>query len=624
MFRKITCIAIVLTLAALLCIQACKPSSCIKKDGYGEQKPCSEESDKKLSWAEKLVYVPPLPECKEKDGEIYGKIGRFRHRWWHYYKRALSYMEGGFWDEAEKDLKKAIHQRGEDQWDARTYGMHFIDYFPHRELGVVYYLKGEKDKLPLSLKELRTSLQQTPTAKTLYYLEPLYQKTLDYKNELIRSGVDKECLTEMGLDDVEKSYPKITIEKGTHQETREDIITVSGYVEDENYIKSVAIRFIKKDDNKKSMYEEDDFLFEPIFLLNSREDLERNLGERQLSILDEQAVLRNLKTKVSFTKQLLFLPSGTHNIEVRAENVMGCHFIQPLKIVIDRSAPIINVKKKQRGKEKIDFSISASDQNNISHFSVNGKIIDIEKGGNIVHCTETLANSLEKLDLEAMDNFGNKARYIQKLSPLSYASHKLFANAGSFIAQQRFHDERSSDKKPTITIVNWPSDGIIYMKDEFPINVEIQDDTEIQSVKIKDVTIFEKGKSDNRYEYFNIIRKDSHNFVYPIDLTKENRIEATDIDGETSEIIIREGSESERHDNLITFQRGTYEAFKTDNRLKILVIPFVKGKNSDIINVNNFQEKLIKAIHSIHHIRKERRFGGREFINIGENYYSKS
>ena len=51
---------------------------------------------------------------------------------------------------------------------ARTYGMHFIDYFPHRELGIVYY---EMRKMDAAKKELELSLVHFPTAKARFYLD---------------------------------------------------------------------------------------------------------------------------------------------------------------------------------------------------------------------------------------------------------------------------------------------------------------------------------------------------------------------------------------------------------------------------------------------------------------------
>ncbi len=105
----------------------------------------------------------------EKNGVRYGVVeGLFNHRWWNYYERALSYADGGFWQEAENDLREAIRQRSNDQRRARTYGMHFLDYFPHRELGVVLFQTGRFEE---AAKELELSISQEKSAKAELYLD---------------------------------------------------------------------------------------------------------------------------------------------------------------------------------------------------------------------------------------------------------------------------------------------------------------------------------------------------------------------------------------------------------------------------------------------------------------------
>ncbi len=51
-----------------------------------------------------------------KDGKEYGKVqGSFRHKWWNYYERGLSFQEGKFHTDALSDLSEAIQQRKKDQ-----------------------------------------------------------------------------------------------------------------------------------------------------------------------------------------------------------------------------------------------------------------------------------------------------------------------------------------------------------------------------------------------------------------------------------------------------------------------------------------------------------------------------
>ena len=77
-------------------------------------------------------------------------------------------MDGAFYPEAITDFEAAIAQREKDQRMARTYGMHFVDYFPHRELGVALFEAGNLER---AQTEIERSLAQYPTAKARFYLD---------------------------------------------------------------------------------------------------------------------------------------------------------------------------------------------------------------------------------------------------------------------------------------------------------------------------------------------------------------------------------------------------------------------------------------------------------------------
>jgi hypothetical protein len=94
--------------------------------------------------------------------------GTWRGKWWNYYERGLGYSDKGEWGKALKDFANAIDLREHDQRRARTYGMHFTDYLPHRELGVAYFHLGDFSG---ALRELELSSGSVKTDKTNKYLD---------------------------------------------------------------------------------------------------------------------------------------------------------------------------------------------------------------------------------------------------------------------------------------------------------------------------------------------------------------------------------------------------------------------------------------------------------------------
>ncbi len=178
---------------------------------------------------------PPL----EKDGRLYGVTeGAFRHRWWNFYERGLSFAEGAFYPEALADLATAVDGRDRDQRMARTYGMHFIDYFPHREMGVIHYLRGEYGK---ARRELTLSLEQAPTAKAGYYLDRTRKAILEDRS---RTWGPPTLSLEMPDGEIW---------------TRADPVVIEGAAEDEAFISAVVVNgkplFLKRTERKAAFRE---------------------------------------------------------------------------------------------------------------------------------------------------------------------------------------------------------------------------------------------------------------------------------------------------------------------------------------------------------------------------------
>ena len=160
-----------------------------------------------------------------KDGKQYGVTSSqfWRGTWWQHYERALSYADGEFWDDAIASFQAAVATRlgQKDQRRANTYGLHFIDnYFPHRELGIVYY---RLNRYPDALHELTTSLDQVESAKTKFYL----------------NKVRKVLLQQGGRDTVPPRIVLDTPPDGLL--TNRFTVHVTGHAEDDTYVSTIAI-----------------------------------------------------------------------------------------------------------------------------------------------------------------------------------------------------------------------------------------------------------------------------------------------------------------------------------------------------------------------------------------------
>ena len=107
--------------------------------------------------------------------EITRDFNLYRGKWWNHYVRGRWYADGGYYDEAIQDFKKSISLRSKDERSARSYGLHFWEYFAHRELGIVYY---NQEKYEEAKKELETSLSTADSARTKFYLNKSNEEIL--------------------------------------------------------------------------------------------------------------------------------------------------------------------------------------------------------------------------------------------------------------------------------------------------------------------------------------------------------------------------------------------------------------------------------------------------------------
>ncbi len=501
--------------------------------------------------------------CTQTDTGFVEYKGPFRHRWWHYYKRAMCFAEKGCWDEAIKDLKIAIDQRGEDQWDARTYGMHFTDYFPRREMGIAYYYLGKVDE---AKNKLEASISQTPTEKALVYLERSYGVLIKQKK-------------------IEISKPNIFIIPDT--ESNNESLIISGVIGDNKYIREITVND------------------EPVFLMNTKEDLDRMPDKRELSklSLEEQNILKNLEKQVYFIKQIPALHGMGQRITVKAQNVMGKDSVtlKDVPINVDKSGPVISVHNySYTDDKKIIISGCLMDDSKISDFSINGNKIPIPKDNKLFCFRESVEINADKIfKLASHDKLGNKTEMISNF-------------------------KSNYDTYPIIKVKNLKDEQAVYVKSETLSLYKIEVDIEGNNIK--------KLSINNN----NILGKQGGNFIslnYEINLQEDTCIEAIDENNKRTIQKIRgtivkkdEKKESKKDDviwiasrdmisqdnNMMMLAQGdtTKESakqqaeikgitasiadpFSIENRLSFLVLPFYSKDNID------FQSVLMKSIIAI-------------------------
>lgn len=362
-----------------------------------------------------------------KDGKQYGHVkGSFRHRWWNYHERGVSFSDGQFYAEAMADFNAAIRQREKDQRMARTYGMHFTDYFPHRELGIIYY---ETRDLQAAKKELELSLSHFPSAKARFYLDRV-------RKDLLIEQTSKEETT-----------PEIVLNIDTDEIwTREDPVVLAGVAEDKHYVAGISIAGV------------------PIFLEGSNE-------------------------RIPF-KKALHLSQGRHTVTVEAKNLLGKVAKRQVVIHVDREGPVISLSGIERleptsssSEKAFTISGSAYDEGQVDELSLNGRQIPIQKGVEVVF-NEKISVAKGRLELRARDSLGNETADIISLnSTATRRMPPLLASAGndSSILLMASLLKQKDTRPPNINLKGWTEQQTVFLEKVY-IEGQISDENKIVSL----------------------------------------------------------------------------------------------------------------------------------------------
>ncbi|WP_186441521.1 CsgG/HfaB family protein [Desulfamplus magnetovallimortis] len=336
-----------------------------------------------------LMFCAPVQDKgKLKDGKLYGVTeGLFRGKWWNYYERALSFAEGDFLEDAERDLRVALNQRDPDQRRARTYGMHFVDYFPHRELGIVLLSMGRVSE---AIDELETSLAAEDSAKAKFYLNRARKMLLMSQSgpgDVIPPEINITSLfsSSSSLSSSEPTLPssapsmssssaKVASDRllsSSSVLTNNFVIDISGAITDQNYVYCVTVN-------------------------NTPQFME--LAEK----------------KIRFEQRVNLVP-GKNSIIIEAEDLMGNKTRKTIDVIADDVGPQISVLNYMNGQKvdqsSVELTISYYDDSGVDYLVINDDRLTSENRKNgILSKVVSLQPGKNTISMEALDRAGNRTR----------------------------------------------------------------------------------------------------------------------------------------------------------------------------------------------------------------------
>ncbi len=394
------------------------------------------------------------PVCTKDETTYCRTRGNFTGQWYDHYERALSCMEGGCFDTAISDLDESVKIRDQDQRRARTLGMHFIDYFPHREKGLIHYLEGQYEE---ARSELELSIKYYPSAKALFYLDEVRKKIME---------IERQAPTKPHLFII---FPELSEEKSIW--TKDDPVIISGIANDEQqYISEITLAG------------------KPVFIEASSKSVE-------------------------FTENLV-LDQGRHEIDIVARNLLGGEADRRIVINVDRTGPIIILEKFDPGVSITGYLYDES--GDISLF-VNNKPVEVPKGMD-VEFNVRLDPDVQDVTLQAKDKLGNETRtnvsegMSTNISPVPMLAQN---SSDAVIDNSRVFSVLSGSVKsqaPEITLKGWSNRETVFKK-SVNVQVEVRSRSNIEKISIngKPRVIHRSGRIIS-FNYFARLKQGKNTF----------------------------------------------------------------------------------------------------------------
>ena len=451
-----------------------------------------------------------LPTCT-KEGKAFCTIkGAFRDKWYDYYELGLSCTKGQCFDAAIESFQKAISKRRHDERMTRAYGMHIIDYFPHRELGICYYLIHDFIK---AFESLERSIQQEPSAKAKFYLDEV-RKQLFYSQ--------KKQLT----------APEITVhglENNLELWTKQDPVIISGIAKDDLFIHKIAI--------------------------------------------SDRLVFMDSASKVKLFEESFALSPGQHVIQVMAENLLGGITQKNVTVHIDRTGPMITLKKMLPFDRIEGILYDASGKMSLTANEID---IPLRKGQQVSFSIQWPSEN-DEMKIVARDKVNNQTTAVinSKMKCFQNMTHNVYFASND--SQNRSDTKPFALNTPKMNIQDWSDFNVVYT-DRIELSGSIHSQQAIVSLRINEISL-ETANGQNIF------------FSKSLPLTK----------GMNTITVAAMNQSGQTIEKTFQFQRKIQEILKQHHRFKMKIYPFEQfdQKNVDesfyatliggLLNRNRFQ-----------------------------------
>ncbi|KPA13595.1 hypothetical protein MHK_006199 [Candidatus Magnetomorum sp. HK-1] len=358
-----------------------------------------------------LLILISLPSCQtishppcDYKGQSYGQpVGEDTNQWFDDYERAVSYMEGKCYRFALTYFLHAIHFETEDDWWVLTYGMRYMEYFPHRESAIALYHLKRYDE---ALKMMNQSIMQEPSAKAFFYLDKI-RKALFRKEKLALKPPEIKI----------KHQKEFTQNGPLHIWTHQDPFQLAGQVTAYHFVSKIII-----DKN-------------PILITSS-------------------------KKKIEFQHDLS-LNEGTYPIKITAETLLHEKTQKEVFIHVDRSGPMILIETFSNGQEIKGKLTDASDG---LQLTINEKPIFVDALNQWqFHYQSTIPH--KKYVLKASDRLGNSTEAMLIPFNDSVSQQAVFIASYPTVVSDSKRLAYIHKKNPlTISIDNFSTNEIVYKK----------------------------------------------------------------------------------------------------------------------------------------------------------------